>query len=105
METASVCGLCLGRLKYQIDNAKKRAAADSRRVRSGRVLLESYYTGEPDEIIDILELYHVKDRTLEGVVETLAELSYSASVLTRESLHFDFDKEGHFGLYLSLCKQ
>jgi len=52
--------------------------------------------------VDILEIYHVKDRTLEEVQETLDELAYSASVLTREPLHFGFNEEGHFGLFLSL---
>ncbi|MBF0505842.1 MAG: hypothetical protein HQL09_03305 [Nitrospirae bacterium] len=102
METSSICGLCLGRLKYQIKNAKNRAADGTGRAFSGRVLLESYFTCDPDEIVDILEIYHVTDRTLEGVMETLAELSCSASVLTRESLHFDFNEDGHLGLYLSL---
>jgi|SRR5208283_3111525 len=95
METAGICGLCLERLKYQIKNAKKKAE-------DGRVLLESYCTSDPGEIVDILEIYHVTDRTLEGVTEALEELSCSASVLTRESLCFDFNEDGHLGLYLSL---
>ena len=95
METASICGLCLARLKYQIKNAKKKAT-------DGKVLLESYCTSDPGEIVDILEIYHVTDRSLKGVMETLADLSCSASVLTRESLYFDFNEDGHLGLYLSL---
>ncbi len=102
METLSICGLCLARLKSQISNAKKRAANNGGQTFAGKIILESYNTGDPDEIVDILEIYHVKDRTLEGVQETLAELAYSASVLTRESLHFDFNEEGHFGLFLSV---
>jgi len=102
METLSICGLCLERLKHQINNAKKRTVNSGGQTRPGKVLLESYNTGDPDEIVDILEIYHTKDRTLEGVQETLAELAYSASVLTRESLHFDFNEEGHFGLFLDL---
>src|SRR5208282_841552 len=102
METASICGLCLERLKYQIRNAKKRTVSSGGQARPGEILLESYNTGDPDEIVDILEIYHVKDRTLEGVQETLAELAYSASVLTREPLHFGFNEEGHFGLFLSI---
>ncbi len=104
MDTSSICGLCLGRLKYQISNAKKRAADGSGRALSGGVLLESYFTCDPDEIIDILEIYHATDRTLEGVMETLAELSCSASALTRELVYFDFNEEGHLGLYLSLSQ-
>ena len=102
METQSICGLCLERLKYQIRNAKKRTQNSGGQAGSGRILLESYNTGDPDEIVDILEIYHVKDRTLQGVQETLSELAYSASVLTREELQFDFNEEGHFGLFLSL---
>jgi|SRR5208283_1068684 len=102
METLSICGLCLERLKRQISNAKKRKVNSGGQTRPGKVLLESYNTSDPDEIVDILEIYHAKDRTLEGVQETLAELAYSASVLTRESLQFDFNEEGHFGLFLSL---
>ncbi|MGD0283209.1 MAG: hypothetical protein ABSB95_12705 [Dissulfurispiraceae bacterium] len=102
METLSICGLCLERLKYQIRNAKKRTVNSGGQTRPGKILLESYNTGDPDEIVDILEIYHVKDRTLDGVQETLDELAYSASVLTREALHFGLNEEGHFGLFLSL---
>src|SRR5208283_1021744 len=101
METLSICGLCLERLKYQINNAKRKTANSGGQTRPGKILLESYNTGDPDEIVDILEIYHVKDRTPEGVRETLDELAYSASVLTREALHFGFNEEGHFGLFLS----
>jgi hypothetical protein len=102
METASICGLCLERLKYQIKNAKKKTENGGGQTGPGKILLESYNTDDPAEIVDILEIYHVKDRTLEGVQETLAELAYSASVLTREALHFGINEEGHFGLFLSL---
>ena len=102
METLSICGLCLERLKYQINNAKKRTSNNGSRSGAGKILLESYNTGDPDDIVDILEIYHIKDRTLEGVQETLDELAYSASVLTRESLHFDFNEDGHLGLFLSI---
>jgi hypothetical protein len=89
-------------LKFQIDNAKKRTTNNSGQTLTGKILLESYNTGDLDEIVDILEIYHVKDRTLEGVQETLDELAYSASVLSRESLQFGFNEEGHFALFLSL---
>ena len=102
METLSICGLCLERLKHQISNAKTRSVNNGGRTRPREILLESYNTGDPDEIVDILEIYHVKDRTLEGVQETLSELAYSASVLTREPLRFGLNEEGHFSLFLSL---
>ncbi len=102
METLSICGLCLERLKYQIRNAKKRTVNSGGQTCPGKILLESYNTGDPDEVVDILEIYHVKNRTFEGVQETLDELAYSASVLTREALHFGLNEEGHFGLFLSV---
>ncbi|MBF0557220.1 MAG: hypothetical protein HQL08_00405 [Nitrospirae bacterium] len=102
METQSICGLCLERLKYQIKNAKKRAMDSGSNSGCGRIMLECYNTADPDEIVDILEIYHAKDRTLQGVKETLSELAYSASVLTREPLQFDFSEEGHLGLFLLL---
>jgi len=102
METLSICGLCLERLRFQIRNAKKRMADNGSQVVARRILLESYNTSDPEEIVDILEIYHAKDRTLEGVQQTLDELAYSASVLTRESLQFDFNDEGHYGLFLSV---
>ncbi len=102
METASICGLCLERLKYQIRNAKKRTENGRGQTGTRKILLESYNTGDPDEIVDILEIYHAEDRTLEGVQKTLDELAYSASVLTREALHFGINEEGHFGLFLCI---
>jgi hypothetical protein len=101
MEGSKIYGLCLERLKYQIDNARVRfGGALSRQAEP--VLLESYNTGDREDIIDILELYDIEERTPERLNEKLEELSYSASVLLRETLSFDYTDEGHLGLYLAL---
>ncbi|MEW6117375.1 MAG: hypothetical protein AB1553_10800 [Nitrospirota bacterium] len=96
MDGVKIYGLCLERLKHQITTAKSRAAGVE------RVLLESYNTGDPEDIIDILELYDVTERTIEQVTEKLDDLAYTVSVLTREKLQFDFTDEGHIGLFLSV---
>lgn len=101
MEGSKIYGLCLERLKHQIDNARVRfGGALSRQAEP--VLLESYRTGDMEEIIDILELYDIEERTPEGLSEKLEELSYTASVLLRETLSFDYTDEGHLGIYLAL---
>ena len=99
-DAAKIYGLCLERLKYQITNAKKRINGNGKHADS--FLLESYNTGDVDDIIDILELYDVKERTPGEVRDKLEELAYTVSALTRETLLFDFTDEGHLGLYLSL---
>lgn len=99
-EEAKIYGLCLVRLTHQIEKAKE--ASSSRSDKTGRVLLESYNSGDLEDIIDILELYDVQERTFEAVGEKLEELAYTATVLTGEELSFDFSEEGLLGLYLSL---
>jgi hypothetical protein len=102
MLEAKIYGLCLERLKYQIGNAKERTAEkDIHEYRNG-FLLESYNTGDIDDIIDILELYDLEERTLERLREKLGDLAYTVSLLMRERLFFDFTREGHLGLYLSV---
>src|SRR6266498_2138768 len=101
MEGVKIYGLCLERLRHQITNAKKRVNGTIS-YDPEKVLLESYNTGELDEIIDILELYDVEERTFEKVKEKLEELSYTVSELVRETLLFDYTDEGHLGLYLAL---
>ncbi|MCL4491652.1 MAG: hypothetical protein M1510_07070 [Nitrospirae bacterium] len=101
MEGVKIYGLCLERLRYQINNAKNRIKDKTWRY-DDRVLLECYNTGEPDDIIDILELYDVEENTYEQVREKLEDLAYTVSALTREILLFDYTHEGHLGLYLVL---
>lgn len=101
MEEAKIYGLCLERLKHQIDNAKKKIKDEPYQYQDC-FLLECYNTGEIDDIIDILELYDVQERTFKQVGEKLEELAYTISLLARETLFFGFTREGHLGLYLSL---
>ncbi len=95
MLEAKIYGLCLERLRHQIKKAKERGI-------SGDCLLEGYNTGDIDEIIDILEIYDLEERSIEGLMQKLDDLAYSVSLLTQEKLFFDFTEEGHLGLYLSL---
>jgi len=101
MEGSKIYGLCLERLRHQIDNARVRfGGALSRHAEP--VLLESYNTGDREDIIDILELYDLEEHTPERLNEKLEELSYTASLLLRETLRFDYTDKGHLGLYLAL---
>lgn len=104
MEGSKIYGLCLERLKYQIDNARVRFGGALSR-HTDLVLLESYNTGDREDIIDILELYDLEEHTPERLNEKLEELSYTASLLLRETLMFDYTDKGHLGLYLALQKE
>ncbi len=93
MDDVKIYGLCLERLRYQITNARKRMNGQD------RFILECYNTGEIDDIIDILELYDIAEKTQEHLSKKLDELAYTASLLVRESLTFDYTDDGHLGLY------
>src|SRR5512143_3392844 len=101
IEGVKIYGLCLERLKHQINIAKTRLGrqipADTKRI-----ALECYNTGDVDEIIDILELYDIGKETAEAVQEKLEELADTASVLTREKIDFGYNPEGHLCIYLLL---
>ncbi len=101
MIDAKIYGLCLERLRYQIQNAHRKVKETPLSARHP-VLLESYNTGMLDDIIDILELHDLEKRTFQNVLEKLDDLASTVSALTRESLAFDFTQEGHLGLYLTL---
>ena len=102
MDDAKIYGLCITRLKHQIEIARK--AEQARGKDNGalcqRILLESYMTAEMDEVIDILELYDIEERTPEHLERMLDDLAYTASLLTREDLSFGLTEGGHLGLYL-----
>ena len=100
MEAAKIYGLCLERITHQILRAKQRINGGQQH--NGLILLESYNTGDIEDIIDILELYDIETRTNEGLKEKLGDLAYTVSALMREVLFFDYAEEGHMGLYLSL---
>ncbi|RJQ21767.1 MAG: hypothetical protein C4560_03470 [Nitrospiraceae bacterium] len=93
-----IYGLCLERLKFQINNAKQRTEGKHVLLE----LLESYNTRDIEDIIDILELYDIEERTFEALWSKLEELAYTVSVLTTETLIFNITEEGHIGLYLAV---
>ena len=99
MDGVKIYGLCLERLKHQIKLAKKRLEGNPHG--SGYFLLESYNTGHLDDIVDILELYDLEDKTPELLREKLDDLAYTVSTLLCHTLIFDYTAEGHLGLYLS----
>lgn len=104
MDDAKIYGMCISRLKHQIKNARLRRG-EGRSLSGNMVLLESYLTGDVEEIIDILELYDIEVHTLQNLMIALEDLSYTLSVLTRESLSFGFTEEGHLGIYLILKEE
>ena len=101
MEGAKIYGLCLERLKYQISLAKQRAEKENMPANKNMVL-ECYNTGSMEDIIDILELYDIEHKTFEAVNDKLDDLAYTVSVLTKETLKFDFSPDGNLCLSLVL---
>lgn len=100
MEGVKIYGLCLERLRHQIRNAKDRIGrGNGNGDATNRVLLESYCTGDMDEIVDVLELYDIDEKTSAQVQEKLEDLAYTVSVLIREQIAFGLTPEGHLGLY------
>lgn len=100
MDGVKIYGLCLDRLKHQIALAKKRVEGNTQDT--GYILLESYRTSVFDDIVDILELYDLEEKTPELLREQLDDLAYTVSILLGHTLSFDYTGEGHLGLYLSL---
>lgn len=95
MDGIKIYGLCIDRLKHQIDLA-------GRVKDNGVVLLESYESSDPQDLIDILELYDIEDQDAGRVQDRLEEMAETASALTQESLSFGQTPEGHIGLYLKV---
>jgi len=100
MDEVKIYGLCIERLKFQIRNAKERFS-EGAPFSAEHILLESYNTGDPEDLIDILELYDTDGRSFEAVREKLDELAYTVSILCRETLTFGMTERGHLGLYLA----
>lgn len=100
MVDGKIYNVCLERLKFQITNAIQRGNGQA--LSSGRFILESYNTGDIEEIIDILEIYDLEDRTRTGLAKKLEEVAYTVSVLVRYQIAFDYDKKGNLGLFLLL---
>ena len=103
MDEAKIYNVCLQRVKFQITNAKKRLNGFA--PPEGRLVLESYNTGDIDEIIDILEIYDLDRHTREGLEEKLEDLAYTVSVLIKETVAYDYDEQGNLGLYFILKKR
>ncbi|MGO9380349.1 MAG: hypothetical protein ACLP29_17610 [Dissulfurispiraceae bacterium] len=97
MDGVKVYGLCLGRLKHQLNIARKRFSETS--AWQGNILLESYNTSNIDDLIDILDIYDIEDRTWDGLMNKLDDLAQTVSALMRETLIFAITDESHLGLY------
>ena len=97
MDEVKIYGLCLGRIKYQLTIAGKKHAETS--SAQGNVLLESYCTSNIDDLIDILDLYDIEDRTWDGLMNKLDDLAQTVSALMRKTLMCAITDEGHLGLY------
>jgi DNA primase large subunit len=105
VEGAKVYGLCLDRLEFQIKNALTRINKENSLYNPEKgFVLESYCTGDIDEIIDLLEIYDVTDRDRETIIGKLSEIAYSTSLLLGETIRFDFSEEGFLNLYFILKK-
>jgi len=100
MDDARIYNVCLQRVKFQITNAKQRLLNCI--SHEGQVILESYNTGEIEEIMDILELYDLDDRSRKGLTEKLQDLAYTVSILVKDTITFEYDARGNLGLYLIL---
>jgi hypothetical protein len=98
MDEGKIYNICLQRVKFQITNAMQRLKNAT--PPSGRLILESYNSGDIEEIIDILEIYDLEDRTRNGLAEKLDDLTYTVSALVRTQIAFDYDEKGNLGLYL-----
>jgi hypothetical protein len=103
MDDAKIYNVCLQRVKFQITNAKQRL--NGKFPSGGKLALESYNTGDIEDIIDILEIYDLDDRTRDGLSEKLEDLAYTVSVLVKEKIVFDYDLKGNLGLYLVIKEE
>jgi hypothetical protein len=99
MLRGKINGVCLQRVGQLISKAKKRLNGKSHQ---GRVLLESYCTGDINDIVDILVLYHLRERTLEGLTKELEKVASTLSRIAHDELSFGYTEEGHLGLYLTV---
>ncbi|MBF0541033.1 MAG: hypothetical protein HQK91_06250 [Nitrospirae bacterium] len=102
IEGVKIYGVCMERLDHQIKLAKARLASNPAAAKNGIMVLESYNTGDMDDIIDILELYDLPDDTMDAVLNKLEEVAMSVSILARETINFDFCEKGYLCLYLKV---
>jgi hypothetical protein len=94
-ENFKLYGVCVERLKHQLALARKRVG--DRPV--DRVVLEGYQTGDIDEIIDILELYDIEEKTPEAFRGKLEDLAHDVSLFIKETIEFGYDDNGNLCLY------
>lgn len=99
-EGLKIYGMCLERLQYQIRLAKERIKGMN--PVPERIVLECYYTGEVEDVIDILELFDIEHKDMDTVKQKLSDLAYDISIMMRERLEFGFDEKGDLCLYLVL---
>src|SRR5512139_2724258 len=101
MLRGKVYGICLERVGHLITKGRQRLNGNSHR--QGQVLLESYCTGNINDIVYILVLYDLKERTPEGLTRELEKVASTLSRVAHEELSFGYTEEGHLGLYLTLA--
>jgi len=103
MDEAKIYNVCLQRVKFQIGNAKLKPHGGL--SGKGKMVLESYNTGDIEEIIDILEIYDIDARDRNALQEKLDDLAYTVSLLVGDEVSFDYDEKGNLGLYLTVNKR
>ncbi len=101
MDNAKIYNVCLERVKFQVSNARKKLNGGV--PPGGRLILESYNSGDFDDIVDILEIYDIKERTEECLREKLDDLAYTVSVLVNERVCFDYNDKGNLCLCLVIA--
>ncbi len=96
-EGLKLYGVCLERLQHQISQALSRTNGAR-----GRVVLESYMTSDPQEIIELLELFDIEHEDMESVMRKLKEIAEDVSMMVKRRVEFGFSDEGELCLYLVL---
>lgn len=96
MEDVKIYGLCLERLKSQINKARLRP------TNGGRIIIENYCTCNTEDLADILELFDLEDNSNETISEKLSDLAFTASILMKADLGFERNKEGQWCLCIFL---
>lgn len=99
MQRARIYGICLERLSVLIGKAKARLTGEGHWA---RVILESYHTGDIDDIVYILELDDIEERTQRGLRKEIDYLTSTLSEASGEMLSFDYCEAGYLGLYLTV---
>lgn len=99
-ENLKLYGVCVERLKHQLVLAKKRVGD---RVVEKEVL-EGYRTGDIEELIDILELYDIDEKSAEAFQNKLEDLAHDVSLFIKETIEFGYDDDGNLTLYWRIKK-